>query len=491
MKLVFRKKNIGRNILILLTFFSLLMGSSHAVLADIYQEGRRGSITVDMVNQGTPAAGLELLLYRVGSLGSGNYINFILDASLKGSGVDLNALTTAEASRAAADSLAKLVRQSGISPMTAVTDRNGRAVFSNLEQGMYLIVEKNVDEKLSISPLLAAIPYMEDGEHWIYDITAAPKIADNEKEIWIDVSKKVSLVDDNFDLVDLKVKDATYYVGLFYDEKGTIPYSKDYVIPIRIQDAYNGSIRFENLPPGTYYILETDAAGNPTPMGELQTDGKGNGWSCSVVDGSSNKVTVDYENNPSGSVALNNIYLEIPDGFSIEANLSITKNVRKGGQQTTINDKFYAGIFTREEDGTQVWVQTVELEQNGTVQVSLPLGGEDATGDITYIVLETDKEGTPVDKSVFPYEVSGEGEASFTRDSTKGSVTITNTIPADTVTPAPTKTPQPGTPGSNGPGTGKSPVKTGDDTPVGIWLAVMAAAAAAGAALLIRKKKNR
>lgn len=505
-----RKRKL-RSLLALMLILSMMLGMVQTVQAADYQPNRKGSITITLKDQGTELKDVELLLYKVGSLGGGNYINFTLVPALAATGLDLNNLTTAEAAIAAANTLAGAVGNSGITPLFAKTDSKGVAAFPDLEQGMYLMVQSGTHAYGIVSPLLVAIPYMEDGVNWIYDVSASPKASLTPQEDGrIEVTKRVSWLNEDADMVDINVTDATYYVGLFYDEQGNIPYSTDYVKPIRITGASRGTAVFEGLPAGTYYVLETDASGKVVPLEVEQRDSDGNRWICIVGNGEeteTNRVVLDMPGTSAGSVVLNNVYIDLPDDYMINARIFITKKVIKDGSQATVNDTFHAGIFRVESNGDEEWIETVTLKQNGTVEVEVPLGGEDGRGDITYVVRETDKDGDPIDKDTFAYEVTGEKEVTLTEDNTEGRVEITNTAKSATPTPTPTPTPttRPTTPTSSGTtstvrtsnttssSSGKASVKTGDETPIELWIGLLGIAALAivGAGAFKRKKRSK
>lgn len=110
---------------------------------------------------------------------------------------------------------------------------------------------------------------------------------------------------------------------------------------------------------------------------------------------------------------------------------------------------------------------------------------------------------------LFPDIVSGEGDVVLTDEGQyNGTITITNSIvPEQTVTPTPnpsatpiprsSETPVPGnhhTPGRSTPsgGTSGNPVKTGDETPVGVWAGILAAAIVIGGAagFAVRRRKK-
>ena len=73
-------------------------------------------------------------------------------------------------------------------------------------------------------------------------------------------------------------------------------------------------------------------------------------------------------------------------------------------------------------------------------------------------------------------------------------ITITNTVisTTPTPTPAPSTTPGSDTPGSSSGGiSGSSPVKTGDSTPVGLFIGLFAAAAViTGAVVYLKRRKK-
>ena len=248
----------------------------------------------------------------------------------------------------------------------------------------------------------------------------------------ISVTKKIAAID-GVELVDLIAEDATYYVGLFTDEAGKHPYGDDYVREIRIQKAsVSAPVEYTNLPSGTYYILETDKDGNPIALNEEQKGTDGSSYICTVEENSTNQVELDLNTaKGKGEVTLVNAYYNLPEGYSLKANIDILKEVLKDGSSVTVEDTFYAGIFTKDASGNYNLYKVVQLEQNGTVTVEVPLGGAEGTEPITYYVFETDQAGNRVTEDNFIYDVSGEGEVTVSKDNNYGSLTITNTVPAD------------------------------------------------------------
>ena len=61
---------------------------------------------------------------------------------------------------------------------TAVTGADGRAVFTGLSAGMYLVDEADMEvggSTRQYAPSLIAVPGVGEGGNWRYDVTAAPK----------------------------------------------------------------------------------------------------------------------------------------------------------------------------------------------------------------------------------------------------------------------------------------------------------------------------
>lgn len=79
---------------------------------------------------------------------------------------------------------------------TIVTDETGKAEFTGLEPGVYLVAEikSNNEQYGTFKPFLAVLPFDDDGE-WVFTVTALPKLNDSSivfdkdltvKKVWND-----------------------------------------------------------------------------------------------------------------------------------------------------------------------------------------------------------------------------------------------------------------------------------------------------------------
>ena len=246
----------------------------------------------------------------------------------------------------------------------------------------------------------------------------------------ITVTKKVTYANGG-DFIDLIAQDDTFYVNLFTDAAGKYPYKGALPQAIHLVNASAGSVTFSDLAQGTYYVYETDANGNVINL-DQQGMHNGSQFMC-TVDGGSNIVKLDLKAGPKeGAVNLENVFFDIPTGYSYKGEININKQVLKGTTQTTTDDTFYAGVFTKGDDGVYNLFTVVTLVQNDTVTVEVPLGGKDGTEPINYYILETDADGNILDLDVFEYEVTGEGTVALSKDNLVGNINLVNKIPEDT-----------------------------------------------------------
>ena len=142
------------------------------VRAAEYDPDRPGSVTVTLEGGGKALEGAELTLYRVGNVTQGSY-NQSFAPTAEFTGADLTDLNR----EGLAAELAALARGG----QKAVTDDRGRAVFTGLTPGLYLVVQTGkVRDYQAAAPFLAAMP-LSEGNGWTYDIEARPKVAPEPK----------------------------------------------------------------------------------------------------------------------------------------------------------------------------------------------------------------------------------------------------------------------------------------------------------------------
>ena len=151
-----------------------LLFTFSAFAHDVPEEGRKGSVSVTMRFGDTVVAGGTLTLYRVGEVkeDDGNY-----SFAPTGDFADFEGGFADPSSDQLAKSLANFAKNRGIEPiMTKEVNSEGKAVFNDLEQGLYLLVqtESAVDWRRT-KPFLAGIPYLENGVYR-YDADASPKV---------------------------------------------------------------------------------------------------------------------------------------------------------------------------------------------------------------------------------------------------------------------------------------------------------------------------
>ncbi len=281
-------------------------------------------------------------------------------------------------------------------------------------------------------------------------------------------------------------KDMTFYAALFADAECTIPASD--VKALEFKNASSSTVTFTNLDLGrTYYVSETDVTGKAIDSG-MTPDEK----VYVPVYPQGQAITVT-EDGAKSSITFENQFSEWPDGFYKIATLNVTKKLLGADGNALESDKiFYAGIFDDKEcttlsTRTEKNILILDLAGGSTVSEStqaVVIPDE----SFTLYVAETDAEGNLVGGTDgFRYAVTVEnGNVLFDENNLNAEVTIINQEQPEatpTVTPEETITPTP-TPGTS---TG---VKTGDDTPIGFYMALLFVAALAIEETIRRRRKK-
>lgn len=152
--------------------FCAVVSSVYAV--EVPDLDRVGSISFLMTYKGEAVPGGSLTLYRVARVhvDDGNY-SFEYVEDYQDCGVTMDGML----SESMAQALADYTAEADIEGVTQVIDENGQVTFDDLELGLYLLVQQDhADGFSAVKPFLVSVPGKE-GESWIYDVNASPKLA--------------------------------------------------------------------------------------------------------------------------------------------------------------------------------------------------------------------------------------------------------------------------------------------------------------------------
>ena len=283
---------------------------------------------------------------------------------------------------------------------------------------------------------------------------------------------------------DLRAMDQTFYVALYSDEACTQRVSD--VKAIEFKNASSSTVVFnENIEVNKdYYIAECSQDGTAQSMGALA-----DGTMYEAKFNNGNKATVK-EANGTTTVYFDNVFSSIPDGYYKQGKLTITKKLLGAdGNAKKSDNVFYAGIFD-DADYTQLSTQVsqniVKLDLAGGSEVSQVIKiGLDVNKTVTLYVTETDSNGKPVaGTSGFAYKVSVDGSTvTIDEANENASVTITNTENPTITKTTKTTTEESGnesgsSASSHSMSSSTKAPKTGDDTPIAMYVIILIAAAA-------------
>ena len=292
---------------------------------------------------------------------------------------------------------------------------------------------------------------------------------------------------------------ATFYAGIFrkadFSDTPTI-------VPLTLKNTSSASSKRRILLSGnkdvTYYIAEVDKSGN------LLTTSDQFQYEISV-----NAQTVQLTKSDSKTVTITNRQVSKDDS---KVTLYLTKRVYEGTQQKAVNETFYAGLF-KDSSFTKLYTKPIPLQLKDksevTLKLSLNLG---KSKDATIYVAEVDKDGnviTAPKQQEFGYEVKMiNSTASFTKDRREVQTVLLNSVYG-------TATPDDwdnifdqngndfggfGSGGFGGSGaisgngeasSSTAAVGTGDGTPIGFFLVLLAVSAVLLGAGVIYFKKRR
>ena len=173
------KKHLISAVLALSLLICLPLGVSAHPVSDESQNGHC-SITVTMRYKGKPVSGGTVNLYKVGYVheNDGNYSFKPVTA--------VQSVVTEFEDIQSPDLAQKLAKQ--VDKLTPVTtkpvtiDKNGAATFTDLDFGLYLVVQKTAASGYGkTAPFLVSVPYLYADEYQ-YDVTSQPK-TDLEREV--------------------------------------------------------------------------------------------------------------------------------------------------------------------------------------------------------------------------------------------------------------------------------------------------------------------
>jgi len=383
-------------------------------------------------------SGVEVRLVQVASLEvNGGSADYTLLEAYAGSGIELAGMTASESAKAAELLAALVVENESADVMTAATDLEGKAIFSGLEAGMYLVYQEESANSVygvdAIVTMLISVPYPQtstDGNSWIYAVETYPKteLSGPKNNGTITVTKELYNALTNLTYYSPEGEELVFYVGLFTDEACTQRAEGTTDLALTFVNSSSASATFENLTTDqTYYIAETDGNGNV--ISSVTRDGVV--FEAAYPDGQAVTITGDGTD---ASIRFRNTTAGIPENYSYGGTLTITKKTVCGTEDYVATGTYYAGIFT-DAAFTTLAGDVVELKLDNTSSVSVEVRlyfGTEASDSVTLYVTETDREGTPLsnDSDIgFMFSLSKEGgKVTLSNENSSDEIVITNSF---------------------------------------------------------------
>ena len=172
---ILRSCTPGRAVL-LLTALMLMIIPMTAFAITPMDTGRENSLSVLVSVDGQPVEGVQFDLYRTAD--ASEFAEFTLCGEFAEYPVSLQA-ETAEDWRKLSATLAGYAAADARAPMqTVLTNEEGKACFTGLKNGLYLVIGKpyKVEEKLySPEATLVALPGRDESDQWVYEMTIQTK----------------------------------------------------------------------------------------------------------------------------------------------------------------------------------------------------------------------------------------------------------------------------------------------------------------------------
>ena len=166
------------------SFICILMILSMSITAyaiEVPELGRKASVSVEMSYMGEPISGGSLTAYLVAEVKveNGADHSFSYSEAYAECEVDISDLSRG----ALASELAEYTDKKDIAGIKLMINSEGKVKFEELELGLYLFVQEEAAEGYSaVSPFIASVP-AKDGDSYVYDVDATPKISTKPEKI--------------------------------------------------------------------------------------------------------------------------------------------------------------------------------------------------------------------------------------------------------------------------------------------------------------------
>ncbi|WP_195619718.1 Cna B-type domain-containing protein [Clostridium paraputrificum] len=144
------------------------------------QAAKNGSITIiDKTYEGKLLENINVKLYKVADFTDNSRSEIVMKDAFKDFELDIDKLVSSDALEESARLCESFIREHSIKPLaTIITDENGKAVFSDISDGIYLVMQSQVnsDEYTVTSvPFYVQVPFVDKDGNVNYQVTTYPK----------------------------------------------------------------------------------------------------------------------------------------------------------------------------------------------------------------------------------------------------------------------------------------------------------------------------
>lgn len=144
------------------------------------QAAKNGSITIiDKTYEGKLLENINVKLYKVADFTDDSRREIVMKDAFKDFQLDIDKLVSSDALEESARLCESFIREHSINPLaTTITDKNGKAVFSDISDGIYLVMQSQVnsDEYTVTSvPFYVQVPFVDEDGNVNYQVTTYPK----------------------------------------------------------------------------------------------------------------------------------------------------------------------------------------------------------------------------------------------------------------------------------------------------------------------------